>query len=161
MRLGYIGGQFVPFPTHDALEESDLDLIVSGSKDSILMIEGFAREMPEDLMAEAIVDRPRVHPRKSAKCRKNWSQKVGRREEALRGDRRTDELFDMLRAKYYDAFRTAKQTEGKQARAEACSTLKQQAVAEMIPDPAAEGRDLRRGVRRGLDRRWKPGWSAT
>ena len=36
------------------MEESDLDLIVSGSKDSILMIEGFAREMPEDRMAEAI-----------------------------------------------------------------------------------------------------------
>ena len=55
MRLGSIDGEFVPFPTHDALEESDLDLIVSGSKESILMIEGFAREMPEDRMAEAIV----------------------------------------------------------------------------------------------------------
>ena len=30
-------------------------LIVSGSKESILMIEGFAREMPEDRMAEAIM----------------------------------------------------------------------------------------------------------
>ena len=54
VRLGCIDGEFVPFPTHDALEESDLDLIVSGSKDSILMIEGFAREMPEDRMVEAI-----------------------------------------------------------------------------------------------------------
>ena len=54
VRLGYIDGEFVPFPTHDALEESDLDLIVSGSKDAILMIEGFAREMPEDRMVEAI-----------------------------------------------------------------------------------------------------------
>ena len=62
MRLGCIDGQFVPFPTHDALEESDLDLIVSGSKDSILMIEGFAREMPEDRMAEAIIAGPRLHP---------------------------------------------------------------------------------------------------
>ena len=62
VRLGHVDGQFVPFPTHDELEESDLDLIVSGSKDAILMIEGFAREMPEDRMAEAIVDGPRVHP---------------------------------------------------------------------------------------------------
>ena len=43
------------------------------------------------------------------------------------------------RAKYYDAFRTAKQTEGKQARAEAVPALKEQAMAEMIPDPKAEG----------------------
>ena len=44
--MGHIDGQFVPFPTQDQLEESDLDLIVSGSKDAVLMIEGFAREMP-------------------------------------------------------------------------------------------------------------------
>ena len=55
VRLGCIGGKFVPFPTHDELEESELDLIVSGSKESILMIEGFAREMPEDRMAEAVM----------------------------------------------------------------------------------------------------------
>ena len=55
VRMGYIDGQFVPFPTHDDLENSDLDLIVSGSKDAILMIEGFAREMSEDRMADAIV----------------------------------------------------------------------------------------------------------
>ena len=54
VRLGHIGGKFVPFPTQDELEESDLDLIVSGSKDAILMIEGFAREMPEDKMLEAL-----------------------------------------------------------------------------------------------------------
>ena len=62
VRLASINGEFVAFPTHDALEESDLDLIVSGSKESILMIEGFAREMPEDRMAEAIAAGPRLHP---------------------------------------------------------------------------------------------------
>ena len=52
--MGQIDGKFVPFPTHDELEDSDLDLIVSGNKEAVLMIEGFAREMPEDRMAEAI-----------------------------------------------------------------------------------------------------------
>ena len=60
VRLGRIDGQFVPFPTQDELEESDLDLIVSGSKDAILMIEGFAREMPENDMAEAIQECHRI-----------------------------------------------------------------------------------------------------
>ncbi len=54
VRLGRIDGKFVPFPTQDELEESDLDLIVSGSQEAVLMIEGFAREMPEDVMVEAI-----------------------------------------------------------------------------------------------------------
>ena len=54
VRLGLIDGQYVPFPTNDELEESDLDLIVSGNRESVLMIEGFARELPEDEMAAAI-----------------------------------------------------------------------------------------------------------
>ena len=50
----------MPFPTQDQLEESDLDLIVSGSKTAILMIEGFAREMPEERMLEALEEAHRV-----------------------------------------------------------------------------------------------------
>ena len=54
VRLGLVDGQFVPFPTHDELEVSELDLIVSGTRDAVLMIEGFSREMPEDRMLEAL-----------------------------------------------------------------------------------------------------------
>src|SRR5688572_28276818 len=47
VRIGLIDGEFLPFPTHDELEGSELDLIVSGTRDAVLMIEGFARELPE------------------------------------------------------------------------------------------------------------------
>ena len=60
VRLGMIDGKFVPFPTQDQLEESELDLIVSGSRDAVLMIEGFAREMPEDQMAAALAEAHRI-----------------------------------------------------------------------------------------------------
>src|SRR5829696_4950579 len=50
VRVGRIKGELVVMPTHSQLEESDLDLIVSGSKKAITMIEGFAREMSEDQM---------------------------------------------------------------------------------------------------------------
>ena len=60
VRLAHVNGEFVPFPTQDQLEESDLDLIVSGSKTAILMIEGFAREMPEERMLEALDEAHRV-----------------------------------------------------------------------------------------------------
>src|SRR5437764_2322463 len=45
VRVGHIGDEQVVMPTHSQLEESDLDLIVSGTRDAITMIEGFAREM--------------------------------------------------------------------------------------------------------------------
>jgi len=62
VRLGHVDGVFVPFPTQDQLEESDLDLVISGSETAVLMIEGFAREMPEDRMLEAIAEAHRYRP---------------------------------------------------------------------------------------------------
>src|SRR3954468_15498850 len=56
VRLGLVDGQFIPFPTHDQLEVSELDLIVSGTRDAVLMIEGFSSEMPEVRIFESLTE---------------------------------------------------------------------------------------------------------
>ncbi len=137
IRLGRVGGRMIPFPTHDALEDSDLDLIVSGNRESILMIEGFAREMPEDAMIEAIAA-AHEHIREICDMQTELVEKMGA-EKAQYEIPQRDDLIDQLKERFYDRFVETKQTEGKLARAEACATLKQHAVAEMIPDPLAEG----------------------
>ena len=50
-----------------------------------------------------------------------------------------DGLLDRLKTSYIDRYRSAKQTDGKLASAEAVRALKEQAKAEIIPDPDAEG----------------------
>ena len=137
VRLACIDGQFVPFPSHDALEESELDLVVSGSKESILMIEGFAREMPEDRMAEAIVFAHNCI-REICEMQIELAAKVGtvKKQYEAASDH---SLLNALRSKYYDALRVAMQIEGKLVRNEARAAIKKQAAAEMIPDPKAEG----------------------
>jgi polyribonucleotide nucleotidyltransferase len=55
VRIGRIGGEFVVNPTYSDLEESELDLIVSGTRDAIMMVEAGAKLLPEDVMAEAIL----------------------------------------------------------------------------------------------------------
>src|SRR5262249_5631021 len=55
IRVGRVGDHFIAMPTHTQMEDSDLDLIVSGTRDAITMIEGFAREMSEETMLEAIL----------------------------------------------------------------------------------------------------------
>ena len=137
VRLGLIDGQFVPFPTHDQLEESDLDLIVSGTRDAILMIEGFARELPEDRMVEAILT-ARDYVGEICRMQEELAERVGVRKAAYEAPP-PDTLVDRLKEKYYEEFKGAKRTEGKLARAEACEALRQRALAETIPAPAAEG----------------------
>jgi len=137
VRLGRVDGEWVPFPTNDDLEESELDLIVSGSREAVTMIEGFAREMPEDLMLEAIEEAHRVI-RDICDLQDELCQKAGV-EKAEYEVPAGDDLDQRLEDAYYERFKTAKQTPGKQDRAAAVKELKEQALAEVIPDPEAEG----------------------
>ncbi len=137
IRMGLIDGQFVVMPSYEQLEESELDLIVSGSKDAVLMIEGFARELPEDKMAEAIMEAHRVI-RELCDMQIELAQKVGTvKNEFVPAP--NDGIYDKLIANYTAAYGTAKYTEGKQARAKAVKAVKEQAKAAIIPDPKAEG----------------------
>ena len=55
VRVGLIDGKFIFNPNYEQQAQSSLDLIVSGTKDRLLMIEAGANETPEDVMADAIV----------------------------------------------------------------------------------------------------------
>ena len=54
IRIGRINGEFHINPTHNEMNQSDLDLRLAGSKDAILMIECGSDEINEDVMVEAI-----------------------------------------------------------------------------------------------------------
>jgi polyribonucleotide nucleotidyltransferase len=54
VRVARVDGQFVLNPTFAQLEESDLDLVVAGTADSIMMVEGGALEVPEADLVEAL-----------------------------------------------------------------------------------------------------------
>ena len=53
--IGYINGNLVSNPSYEQLEESEFNLLVSGSTDGVVMIESEGKEISEDLMYEAIV----------------------------------------------------------------------------------------------------------
>ena len=54
VRVGRIGGQFVTNPTNSQLDESELDLVVAGTREAVMMVEAGAKILPEDVMADAI-----------------------------------------------------------------------------------------------------------
>lgn len=56
IRVGKINGGFVFNPTYEEREQSNLDLIVAGTEERVLMIEAGAQEIKEDVMYEAILE---------------------------------------------------------------------------------------------------------
>ena len=137
VRMGCVNGEFVPFPTQDDLENSTLDLIVSGTKDAVLMIEGFSREMPEDTMAEAIMSAHAVI-KDLCDLQQELIDKVGVEKMNFQAPE-SDGLLEVVIEKYEAAFKEANRTPGKHARHDAVVELREQAKESLIPDPDAEG----------------------
>ncbi len=54
VRVGYINGEVVINPTMPEMDNSDLDLMLAGTADAILMVEAGANEVPEDVILEAL-----------------------------------------------------------------------------------------------------------
>ncbi len=54
-RVGYINGQYVLNPSAAQMPESQLDLVVAGTENAVLMVESEAQELPEDVMLGAVV----------------------------------------------------------------------------------------------------------
>lgn len=54
VRVGRIDGKFVINPDLAQLEKTDINLVVAGTKDAVMMVEGEANEVEEDILLEAI-----------------------------------------------------------------------------------------------------------
>jgi len=55
-RVGYIDGQYVINPTLEQIEKSDLELVVAGTTEGVLMVESEAKELSEDVMLKAVME---------------------------------------------------------------------------------------------------------
>ena len=53
-RVGYMDGEYILNPTKEELNESELDLVVAGTRDGVLMVESEANELDEKIMLGAV-----------------------------------------------------------------------------------------------------------
>lgn len=54
VRVGRIGGQLIVNPTHEQIKLSDIELVVAGTADSIMMVEGESKEVSEQELLDAL-----------------------------------------------------------------------------------------------------------
>ncbi|MBI1345841.1 polyribonucleotide nucleotidyltransferase [bacterium] len=140
VRVGMLNDEFRLLPTQEEMATSTLDLIVAGNRDSVLMIEGFAQQLPEDRMAEAIMFAHRAIVELCA-LQEEFREKAGRPVPA-KPEVAVNPFAAVLREKAYDRLRAAKQGGMKQERSAAVKELKESLVAELFPegaDATAEG----------------------
>ncbi len=77
VRVGFIDGGFIINPGHNDLEKTALNLVVAGTADAIMMVEGGAVELPEELMLEAL-ERAHAEIKKIVALQRDLVEKVGK-----------------------------------------------------------------------------------
>jgi polyribonucleotide nucleotidyltransferase len=128
VRIGRVDGQFVVNPTVTQLEESDMDMVVAGTADNIIMVEGGTRELPEtDLIAALQFAQENI--RRIVEAQKQLVQLAGKKKRPLLDPPDTSELEKALHDQYRDRLRQAIRIPGKEQRQEEVDTITAEAIA--------------------------------
>ncbi|MGL4550943.1 MAG: polyribonucleotide nucleotidyltransferase, partial [Gemmataceae bacterium] len=133
VRIGRVKGELVVMPTQEQMEESDLDLIVSGTRKAITMIEGFSREMSEDAMYQAILFAHK-HVIQVIDLIEDLRRATGQPAKVPPPAAAPNPLLEELRKKFHGEFAKIKQTAGKMERAAAVKEFKEKVKGLYLPE---------------------------
>jgi polyribonucleotide nucleotidyltransferase len=122
-----LDGEFVLNPTYGQMTESDLDLVVAGTKEAITMVEAGANEVPEDVMVDAMLFAQEAI-REQAEAIEEWAREVGKdkQEVAIEGDE--NPFLADLRERYLDRIKEAIVSTDRRGRHEALDELRAELV---------------------------------
>jgi polyribonucleotide nucleotidyltransferase len=117
-------GGFILNPTYQQLAESDLDLVVAGTRDAITMVEASANEVTEDVMVEALgvaQEAIRTH----AEAIQEWSAEYGKEKQQVEAGEENP-FIEVLRGKYLGRVKDGIVSTDRRARHEALDELREQ-----------------------------------
>ncbi len=101
VRVGLLNGELIINPTKEQRETSDLDLIVSASPSTIIMIEAGANEVSEDKMIEAIA-KGKEAAQKIANFIVDIQKKVGKEKIEVKEPAKNQDIIDYVNNNYAD-----------------------------------------------------------
>lgn len=132
VRVGMIDNRFVINPTVEEMQISTLDLLIAGTEDAILMIEGYCDFLTEDQVLEAIAA---GHHSIKLICHAlaEWCSEVGKQKNKQSLRHIPKELLEEIEGICKDKLPTAIRIKNKVERESALSLLKEEAKAALFP----------------------------
>ena len=137
-RVGFINGEYVLNPTLAQMKQSDLDLVVAGTKSAVLMVESEARELSEDQMLGAVLyghaQQQIVIDNINA-----FAAAVGNAKQEFVAPAINEELNNALKAGFTDKVSEAYTITVKQDRYARLEEIKNEAIEALAGDAESEG----------------------
>ncbi len=143
VRIGKIDGNFVVNPDEEALladgaeGRSDLDLIVAGTEEAILMVEAGANEIPEAEILDAL-DIAHAAIKKLCALQRDLAAKVGKEKKVFETIKVDEAVLDAIRSSHGSDLEAATQVEDKLDRQDATKAV-EAAILEAHAPAAGEG----------------------
>jgi polyribonucleotide nucleotidyltransferase len=130
VRVGRVEGQFVVNPTFEELDGSDMDMVVAGTAESIIMVEGGTREISEEDLIAAL-EFAMSNIRQIVAIQRDLVGRAGKAKRALVPPPDTGELKGALDEGYRERLRQAIRIPGKEQRQEEVDRISEEAVGAL------------------------------
>ena len=130
VRIGYIDDQIVVNPTYSALADSKLDMVIAGTADAIMMVEGEADQVSEEVLVSAI-ERAHEEIRRIVQLQLDLQAQVGKEKWPYTPPAPDVSLEAQVRSTLGDRLSAALNNPDKVVRLEGTSALKDEIVQSL------------------------------
>ena len=139
-KVGFIDEKFVLNPSNSELENSNLDLVVAGTKDGVLMVESEVKELSEKVMLDAVMFAHKefqdVIKFIEAFAKNKKVSEIEYKDENL--DKNLKELFNKIEKKYNDEFVKAYKEKNKSIRSDTLTAIRKKIIDEFVVEENEE-----------------------
>jgi len=133
VKMGRVAGQWVVNPSWKQLqEESDMEIVVSGTKNAIMMVEGMAKEVPEADVLEAIL-KGHEEIKKICALIEDLRKKAGVEKRAFTPKENNADLLKKVEAQSKELLIKSLKTKEKQERYKLAGEAKEKTLAALVP----------------------------
>ncbi|MHC4138318.1 MAG: polyribonucleotide nucleotidyltransferase [Planctomycetota bacterium] len=129
VRVGLINDEFVINPKNSELETSDMNLVVSGTEEAVMMVESSGKEVSEDRFVDAIMF-GFEEIKKIVRMQKELVAKCGKERQEHEEPTIESALYDDIKARIFDEIKVQSLVKGKHARKKALKELRGKLLEE-------------------------------
>ncbi|HEX8102749.1 MAG TPA: polyribonucleotide nucleotidyltransferase [Solirubrobacteraceae bacterium] len=137
VRIGKVDGNFVVNPNEEDLLTADLDLVVSGTEEAILMVEAGANEIPEAEILDAL-DIAHGEIKKLCALQRELAEKAGKPKTEVEVPQVPEDLLQQVRESHGQALDEATSVEDKLARQDATKAVEAEVLERYSGSPEDE-----------------------
>lgn len=131
VRIGYVNGQYIMNPTQEELEQSEMNMVIAGTKEAIMMVEGSSDQVSEAVVLEGIIQGHEV-VKEIVRFQEEMIAVIGVPKRAMKEYQPMEGLTEEIHSFAYENLKSAVSNSDKLLREESTSAIKAEVMAKFL-----------------------------